>query len=234
MQEYKICTKCNYKNIKETAKCENCGAEIGFNNNTLDNNEAANAQTDMTNNEMTNNQILNGQNGLIINDSSIDTNQKNKTEKNASQMMWMFIGNWLFYGLVAWLIQELKPDFIRGVFALIFNLLISFGALYLIATGIFKKNILYKNQKDVFVKKIKKFYNIWFAIQLILELGGNLIMRILFFRIDLFDFISSLFTASFGIILLNLILQNIIFPRIILIPLIKERGIESVNEEVKS
>lgn len=234
MQEYKICTKCNYKNIKETAKCENCGAEIGFNNNTLENNEAANAQTDMTNNQMTNNQILNGQNGLIINDSSIDTNQKNKTEKNASQMMWMFIGNWLFYGLVAGLIQELKPDFIRGVFALMFNLLISFGALYLIATGIFKKNILYKNQKDVFVKKIKKFYNIWFAIQLILELAGNLIVRMLFFRIDLFDFISSLFTASFGIILLNLILQNIIFPRIILIPLIKERGIESVNEEVKS
>lgn len=232
MQEYKNCRNCNHQNLKDSIKCENCGAQIGFGN--IGENSSEFSQLNQTTTQMINNQSIMLQNNT--NDIENVGNKSIKIEKNASQMMWIFIGNWLFYGLVAWIVQELliKSSNFAPQLRAVANIIVLLASLYLMSTKIFDKNILYKNQKNIFINKIKKFYNIWFMVDFGIYIFRLVIIGMIFMGIDLIEFFEQLFAINFIIDVGNSILSYIILPRIIIIPLLKKYGTESVNEEVKS
>ena len=158
-----------------------------------------------------------------------------KKEKNASQMMWIFIGNWIFYSIVGMLAQGVIEQFIKvQIILLILPFAIEFGVLYLTSTRIFLKNTLYKNQKVLFINKIKKFYKILFVIMLILNLFIQRISISYIMKNGISGFFGEVFAISLVTTIISLIIGYIIYPKVIIIPLINKHGTESVNEEVKS
>lgn len=221
MQEnnQKKCFNCNYLNLESAVTCVNCGMQIGFNN------YPNNSNPSMNN--------VNEQPANIINN-TINKVTDNKKEKNASQMLWVYIGHWLLYGFLAGILERVVIAIVPAlVLKFVLSLLIVAGSLYLMATRIFVKNKLYKNQTKKFIKNVKTFYNIWFIIQLVLfYLSNNRVLSYIF-EYGISEMIGEAVVISMLLNAVSIILGNIIFPRIIIVPLIRKHSIESSNEEIK-
>ena len=90
--------------------------------------------------------------------------------KTASQMIWVFVGNYLVYGFLAYILGEIIKEIkLPDLLSIIISIGIIILVYYFTIKNMFKKNILYKGELPALKKKIITLVIIFGTISFVLE-----------------------------------------------------------------